>query len=710
MRNSLGCFVVVTTMTASCFAAAPIIYPSTPTVYVSSTMQFTSDQSVEWSVLSGSTGTIDASGIYTAPSSFLANNVWKGIALLPNDSAYNVRIDTCPILTSSNTYFHTQTTNDPIFIEVDMPDNIYTSQTNQVAMSFQYSPENDGNFPMNGISSMTVENGIFSDENQVDQHILGGNINTGQFSELYKYYKYNTDASYPNTNSRSGIKYGFDYASGHGVDAAGMKLLPFLNRYEELVLCRDYGRPIKHAGRFTLPNGYIFPGWKWPATYNAVEPSGSLPYGTWIRLKANVSVSTYSATAQCILNQWKQYGLILTDGGISMHVQFAADSIGDYSLFQTIGEINLNSDLTANDFEVVDQSTLQDTVSNSKTFHSDRVSTNTYTTPSQYAIVVASNTTTHNISYMPILLRPVTIGVTQPAGYSFMAGAPAYTLPVVISGAPNNSAYTCSMSPSLGTLTSGGVYTPPSAVTGRSSTTVTCASSQDPAVWTSFPLFVYTSTGARVSLANASNNDYGPDVNGNVWYKDVGSMWRLQGRANCDWTGDTGWGPVTDSGLYKNCEYVSNGNGDYMAKYTVANGTYTINLKFSVGQPDFSRGIWQTVIDSNQQIFSSTYTSVYVGTGPWQALGLTAHVADYYDIIGNGHSDTPGQVSMTRHVTDNSLYFAVRHLTPFGASQPNSALTAYEIALVALDPVSNSVNLGTRSSGRITAKGKVRFK
>lgn len=700
MKRAIAGFLVAASFTASCFAAAPVIKPTMPVVYVSSTMQFVADQTVTWSVAFG-TGTISAGGLYTAPSSFLAKNQMMGWQLLPNDSIYNTRVDSCPILASSNTYFHNNTTNDHWVAEVDMPSSFVTYQTNLASMTFQYTPENNGMFPMNGISSMSVENGLFA-ENAVDEHILSVNISTGCFMEMYKYFGYNKDAGagFPNTNSRSGVMYCNNYTTYHTVDAASLKILPLATRYSEIVACRDYGVPIQHAQRFTLPNGYINNTHKWPANDNSLSGAGELPEGTWIRLKSNVAISTYSATAQCLLNQYRKYGMVLADGGTSMHAQLLADAVGDYTNFTAItSELSTLSSLTANDFEVVDPVVMQSTNTAMANYHTEQVATNTYVVPDNYAIIAASNTTTHQVSYMSVQLRPVTIGVTQPAGYSFLAGAPATQLPVILSGAPNDPTYSCTMSPSTGTLSRGGIYTPPAAVLTRTSTTVTCVSHQDPAVWTKFPLYIYTSTGARVSLSNASENDYGPDVNGNKWYGDMGAMWRLQGHANCDWTGDSGWGGVTDSGLYKHCEYVNNGSGDYFGRYYLANGTYTVNMKFSVGQPDFSRGTWQTEADSQGQVFSSTYTTVFVGTGPWQALGLTLNVADLYDIIGNGHSDTPGQISMTRRATDNTFYYAMRHLAPNNASQPASSLAAVELALVSLDTSISSPTLTLSDTG-----------
>ena len=63
-------------------------------VVVGDTHQFHADQPVTWSVTGG--GYIDSNGLYHAPSTLRPNNLSRGCQLLPNNNAYNSRIDGLP--------------------------------------------------------------------------------------------------------------------------------------------------------------------------------------------------------------------------------------------------------------------------------------------------------------------------------------------------------------------------------------------------------------------------------------------------------------------------------------------------------------------------------------------------------------------------------------------------------------------------------------
>jgi len=61
----------------------------------------------------------------------------------------------------------------------------------------------------------------------------------------------------------------------------------------------------------------------WPAYGCSVIAEGVLvvPYGARFRLKANFDISKFSAIAQILLTELKQYGLILADGGTGWATQ-----------------------------------------------------------------------------------------------------------------------------------------------------------------------------------------------------------------------------------------------------------------------------------------------------------------------------------------------------------------------------------------------------
>lgn len=111
-------------------------------------------------------------------------------------------------------------------------------------------------------------------------------------------------------------------------DAAGFPIAPLLVNADEVaarvgVANSDLG----HAIRFILPNEYMASDnslggvggrlYVRPASHAGGPngPSGSVPYGVRMRLKANFNMSGYSAAAQVILRTMQRYGIVLADGG-----------------------------------------------------------------------------------------------------------------------------------------------------------------------------------------------------------------------------------------------------------------------------------------------------------------------------------------------------------------------------------------------------------
>jgi hypothetical protein len=474
-----------------------------------------------------------------------------------------------------------------------------------------------------------------------------------------------------------------------------MPLAHLTLRYSELKKCIDDfpNSPITHALRGTASIGILSNTHKWPAVAEATD-GGQLPFGTWLRLVSTYTV-TGSSAARCVQNALQQYGYILVDGGINNHVQTFMDVIADTTTFTMAKLEILGLSLAWNNFEVINQSSMMLNANSSQVNPN-----NGFVTPSSFATIIASNTTSHESSTTPVIVQPTTIGTAQITGYSFMAGTPAQQLDVWVRGS-TDTVFTCSMSPTVGTLTSGGSYTAPTSVVRRSSTTVTCASRMDPVNATiSFPLVVYSTDGIRERLGNAaaSFTDYGPDTNGKTWYMDYASLYRFQGSANCDFTGDS-WTGVTDADLYKHCEYVSNGSGDQYYRFFVPNGTYQIQLRYAIGGGSpFTSGTWQESIDSQGVIFSaSPSTTTLSGDGPWTFQGLTGKYFDLCTLIPGCAQQTPAAITFNSVVSDNNLNFVIRHLAPLGVSQPASVLTAFSI-----EQVDTSFSTVIRGTARLT--------
>jgi hypothetical protein len=530
-------------------------------------------------------------------------------------------------------------------------------------MVFKYSPGANAPFPLLRWPEIGVEAGVFSDPTLVDQHVLGVNTQSCGFSEIYKLYPVGSQANPPIScgacNSQSGVKYNGDsYALNGGVDAAGMYVSPVSLRYSELKSCSLGRGPISHALRFTMANGFLAGSNVWPATAFTNEP-GSLPYGFRIRLKSSFNINAFSPTAQCVLRAMQNYGAFMADGGTNMAFQTMADATGDYTLFNALREITLaHATLNSDQFEIVDESTLEDTNRSSPTYQSGRVNpSNPYVTPDHFVSVIATNGSSES-STIPVILQPITIGVDRAVGYSFMAGAPATQLNVWVNGS-TVATFSCTMSPSVGTLTSDGLYTPPATSMTRQTTQVTCTATADNSQSVLFPIFVYPQAAIRESLSEDTNVDF-TDANGNVWYAGIGAFYRLPGAANCDFGYLPGspWPPLPSIGLYYHCEY---GSMDARYRFFVPNGTYSITLMFGIGgTTPFPRGMWVQGIDAQGLVYSGSNATNITAQGPAAFFGIQGKQVDLCDIVGSCANATPGQVTLITTVTNNEIYFALR--------------------------------------------------
>lgn len=164
-------------------------------------------------------------------------------------------------------------------------------------------------------------------------------------------------------------------ATGRGehctsADAAGFPIAPLLFNADEVAAALPSG-DLGHAIRFILPNPrmasdaalggvsgrlYVRPGTHAGAPSG---PSGSLPYGARLRLRADFPMSGYNPAAQVILRTMQRYGIVLADGGT---VALTAES--DRYTSTTWTSLGIDSrvfdltpgaqDVLASDFQVID--------------------------------------------------------------------------------------------------------------------------------------------------------------------------------------------------------------------------------------------------------------------------------------------------------------------------------------------------------------------
>jgi hypothetical protein len=106
-------------------------------------------------------------------------------------------------------------------------------------------------------------------------------------------------------------------------DAAGFPIAPLLFNADEVFAATQISNgDLGHAIRFILPNARMAsnsgtPLYVRPASHagGPSGPSGSIPYGSRLRLRSDFPMTNYSAAAQVILRTMQRYGIVLADGG-----------------------------------------------------------------------------------------------------------------------------------------------------------------------------------------------------------------------------------------------------------------------------------------------------------------------------------------------------------------------------------------------------------
>lgn len=673
--------------------AAPVIFPSTATVFVKNSVTITSTDTVTCALIAGSTGTLSGC-TYTAPSSFSAKNNFDGCSTRPNDEIYNTRIDSLPINANNTTRLSNLLGGTSAYIQFEFmgPHNVMNNSTPQTNMTFLFTSNYNGNFYTLPFPYMGVENGLLpTDYFAQDRHVLGVNTDTCKFYEMYNFYPAGSLPSgfgCPTCNSTSGVTYfGNSYQLGDtsggspgGTDAAGLYIQPLELHYTEVKAGH-----INHALRFTLANPYIYSGFAWPAQAFTNECSTftkCYPYGSRWRLKGNFNISSYSPTTQVILTALKQYGMFMADGGTSMHLQMADDMFTDSVTYAAIqSEIRFGNIANQFNFEEIDESSLMVSTA------SGRVNlSNPYMVPDNFAEVKVTKTADSSTTSLRIALQPVTVGTknipfqANAGTLSIMAGTPQFQIPYWVNGATTTTA-TCSMSPSIGSLTSDCLYTAPSTqINFYSSTTVTITPTADATQAITEPLIVFPSDGIRVdvggkSASNAppynSQGDYGPDANGNFWWNEpIGSAvsWnKIDG-----FFPSSSWGSSTDVGLWYTYRA---GINDGAYAYMVPNGYYILTLGFGVdsGNGNITQFV-QSLDSQGSTLATSTALSSVMGT------------VNY----------TPKSASYVVQVVDNTFYFALRMLT-----QGNFTLLNEWSLVPTTAPVFSTLGGGSRWRGVI---------
>ncbi len=666
-------------LVATLHASVSITPKTPPIVPAGGVLHLKANVPVTWSLVPGSPGSIDADGTYHAPISIPVKNKLGGCQILGNDHIFNSRIDSLPVDPRSAAWMALIPPSG-ISYYPGWGINIADQTTPRKQMHFSYTPQNDGAYEMVQWPYLKRENGIFTDSNsELDRHEVMIDRQTCDIFEIYSAYEQGKNKGCPTCTGQSGFKYNsLDSALPTGsIDAASLMLTPLTLGLEEI-----RSGSIQHALRMTLRNNLIAPQFVWPARTNA-GAWGKIPYGTRFRLKASYDTSRFSGYEQVLLKQLKEYGLVLADGGNNFDISAYTDVTEDPAVQGALVEFSQKGPKST-DFEIVDESRLMASPSSGGVKEGSE-----YATPDGYASVIAVSTQhASDVARVRIVLQGVTVGVPNPS--ELVQSGVATQLRAWVNGT-SEKGVRWSMNPPLGTLTPEGRYTAPD-VQRPTRTFLTAASVADPKSTAKVALTVMPKGSIRVVIADATGApgapnrfrpDYGPDSNGNMWWRGEGGelSW---GVIVDDWYGAS-WPNTKDIQLYYTSRYSF---GDMVYRFKVPNGRYKITLMFA--QPDC------------KTVFPKTWRV------PFHLETQGQLVVPNFD-MGAGIANacrTPVTQSMPATVTDNSLYFALRRVSS-GKDAPSPILSAFEIT-----PDDSAAHLSVAPSkvASLTINQKIQFK
>jgi len=177
------------------------------------------------------------------------------------------------------------------------------------------------------------------------------------------------------------------------------------------------------------------------------------------------------------------------------------------------------------------------------------------------------------VATVDVALMGVAVGLTNDILY-VQAGTAAQQLTASVHGGAANTV-TWAVSPAItgGSLTSGGLLTPPATIAAVTSYTVTATSTDNAAIAASMTLFIFP-TGSIYIRPGATSAF--TDSGGHVWAPNVQGS---GGNLGCcgDLSGGT-WGSLVDKQIYY---YKISVYGDDYFSFIVPNGAYQVTLKLA---------------------------------------------------------------------------------------------------------------------------------
>ncbi len=626
-----------------------VITPSATSAGENGVVTFTANRPVNWALVNGSSGSLISSSstaaTYSAPASIGVQGNIGSCQATPSDSVFNTRIDNLPLESHSATWTVNMGSLGVGFLP-SWGTNIADNTTPVQNLTFYYTNLYNGPFVVPQWPNLKREGGVFVTRlNNTDHHILTVRRDNCQFYEIYNNF-FGVEACQNGVaacTATSGLTYSWNsYALPYNgaTDAAGMPLSPLTLHLDEIK-----AGVVNHAMRFTVAGGYIHSMRYWPANSGngCAGCTNSPPYGARFRLKASYDISKFSPSAQVVLTALKQYGMFLADAGTGPTLTVSTDVQEDPPTMGALGQIS-GAGIGMSNFEAVDESSF--IVSN----NSLQVNpTNPYQQPKSFAVVTATDqsNSTYQVNF-PVALQGVIVGLPSPTMY-ILGGMSGYQLTSWVNGASNQNV-TWTLTSGVGTVTAGGLYTPPASATTTNHAVLTATSVADPAATASLYVTILPNgTNPTGSIRIDAGNPNGTtDGSGNVWLGDQG----FETGTYIQKLGDYPNWPSLNSSTER---YVYQSNGytygdDLMYNFVVPNGNYKVRLMLAQPYNGCNPCVtynpnWRAPIhiEANGQIVQHNFD-----------LGLP---------VGYAYA-TPVDVYIPAQVTNNQLTVALRAVLP----------------------------------------------
>lgn len=547
----------------------PVISPANPVIQSGGGTTFSCASSCggggTFSLVSG-TGSINSgTGVYTASGSVTAQQSYAGMQLLPNNHIFNTNISGLPTRSDSATIIAATSQTFNYFWSI--PVNYITSSTPSVSLVAQYTPQNNGSYQVSSCPTLLIQDGCYDAQlnGNSDHHFINIRTDTGAINEGYQLYTIGLNAGCLTCNTQSMIKYNAnDYAlPSVSTNAGGTADLPILLKVQEIETACSTSATINHMVWLTMANGSAHNAFLWPGTTSANAGAGPGFYGQVLRLKSTFAIGSFSACAQKLLTQLKNYGLIFVDGSSGTgnfqgQVEFAN---APASVWDALKEVTA-ANIAPSNFEVVDLSSIE-------------VNPSSGVTTLNRENVCFTRTSDSRQGCTDIVLQGVAVNM-QDNQLFVMAGTPAENLVAFVSGNSNTS-LTWTMSPTVGSINSStGAYTAPTSIGSPTATTVTATSVANAAVSAQMTITVFPASGMYMLPASLSNYT---DSHSNVWTSVTGlGMSNIPNVLGCC-QNDPSFPAITDAALWNRHLESSITFGDYrMESIRAPAGTYTLTF------------------------------------------------------------------------------------------------------------------------------------